>query len=344
VFAPLVASLGLACVKLAGRGLGHTGGTIDKLASIPGLRVELSPDEMRSSAAEIGCVIASQSAELVPADGAIYALRDATATVRSIPLIAASVMAKKLVVDADLIVLDVKAGSGAFMADVDEAVSLAETCLDVARRADRRASAAITDMSQPLGDSIGNALEVAEAIEVLRGARSGRLHDLAVELAAHAVASLQRMDLPAARARAATAIADGSALASFRALVARQGGDPRVIEEPSAILPQAPVCRPLLAERGGILLATDAAALGEVARSLGAGRGHPGDAIDPAVGIVLTPKVGDRLDEGEPIGEVHARDETAAERAVSVVGASLDLGEGPTEAPALVHRWLGEVR
>jgi pyrimidine-nucleoside phosphorylase len=343
VFAPLVAALGLACVKIAGRGLGHTGGTIDKLEAIPGFRVNRSLEEMRRQAAEIGCVIASQTTDLVPADRAIYALRDATATVHSIPLIAASVMAKKLAIGSDLIVLDVKVGSGAFMTDVVDATSLAETCLGIARDAERSAIGAITDMSQPLGTAIGNALEVAEAIEVLRGARVGLLRDLTVELAGHCLAASTHIHLEEATAAAAGVLADGSALRSFRDLVRAQGGDPRVVDAPGDVLPRAPARRPLTAARGGTLVRTDAAALGEAARALGAGRRRPGEPIDPAVGIVLTPKVGDRLEPGEPIGEVHARDEDDAKMAANAVRAALTIGDGPAGAFPLVHRWIGEV-
>ncbi len=343
VFAPLVAALGLACVKLSGRGLGHTGGTVDKLESIPGMRVDRSLEEIRAQAGAIGCVIASQTAELVPADRAIYALRDATATVRSIPLIAASVMAKKLAIVSDLIVLDIKAGSGAFMTDVPDASSLAEACLAIAREHERPALAAITDMSQPLGNAIGNALEVAEAIAVLGGARAGRLRDLSAELAAHALSALTDDDLDNARTQARDALDDGYALEAFRALVAAEGGDPRVVDDPGAVLPQATVVLPLTAPSGGVLEGTDAAALGEAARMLGAGRRTPDDQIDPAVGIVLTPKVGDRLEGGQPIGEVHARDADAARAAADAVTAALTVGEEPVEPPPLVHRWREEV-
>jgi pyrimidine-nucleoside phosphorylase len=343
VFVPLVAALGLACVKLSGRALGHTGGTIDKLEAIPGLRVDRSAEEIRAQAAAIGCVIAAPSASLVPADRAIYALRDATATVPSIPLIAASVMAKKLVIDADLIVLDVKVGSGAFLRELDDAVALAGRCLALAREADRAAVAAVTDMSQPLGDAIGNALEVAEAIRILHGSGRNRVRDLAVALGARAAATLLELDIDAATQDAAAALDDGRALASFRALVTAQGGDPRVVDDPAAVLAVAPVRRPLRAARTGTLRGTDAAALGEAARSLGAGRRHPGDRIDPAVGIVLTPKVGDPLQEGQLIGEVHARDEAAADAAADTVTAAMEIGDGPALPPPLVHRWLEEV-
>src|SRR5919106_3764390 len=190
VFAPLAASLGLAVAKLSGRGLGHTGGTLDKLESIPGFRTDLAPEAMVRQVEEVGCAVAAQSKDLVPADGALYALRDATATVPSVPLIAASVMSKKLAVGTDLILLDVKAGSGAFMKTPEEADALAAACVDLARGWGRSARAAVTDMSQPLGESVGNALDIVEAVEVLRGGRPGRLADLTLEFAAAAQVAL----------------------------------------------------------------------------------------------------------------------------------------------------------
>jgi pyrimidine-nucleoside phosphorylase len=343
IFAPLVAALGLACVKLAGRGLGHTGGTVDKLESIPGVRLDRPLEEIVSQARSTGCVIVSQTADLVPADRAIYALRDATATVRSVPLIASSVMSKKLAVASDLIVLDVKAGSGAFMRDIDEAVALAQTCVAIAREHGRRAVAAVTDMSQPLGDAIGNALEVAEAIDVLRGRARGRLRALAIELAARSLVELTDAATEDARRRAADALDDGTAASAFRAMVEAEGGDRRVVDDPGAILPEAPVRMPIVTPADGVLAATDAAALGEAARALGAGRSRPGDAVDPAVGIVLTPKVGDRVERGQTIGVAHARDEPAAEAAVDAVGAALTFVDRRVDAPPLIHRWIEEV-
>jgi pyrimidine-nucleoside phosphorylase len=307
VFAPLVASLGLACVKISGRGLGHTGGTIDKLEAIPGFRVDRSIEEMRTQAAAIGCVIASQTSQLVPADGLVYALRDATATVPSIPLIAASVMSKKLAIGSDLIVLDVKAGSGAFMPDVTSAETLARACLALAQAGDRSATAAVTDMSQPLGTTIGNALEVGEAIEVLGGTRQGRLRDLAVWFAARATALLTDAPIADATRRAERALTDGSALEAFRAVVDAQGGDARVVDHPADLLPSAPVRLAFEAVTQGFIGGVDAAAIGAAATALGAGRHRKGAPIDPAVGIVLTTKVGDTVGRGEVIGEVHAR-------------------------------------
>jgi pyrimidine-nucleoside phosphorylase len=342
VFAPLVAALGLACAKISGRGLGHTGGTIDKLESIPGLGVDLSIDQMRRQAASIGCVIAAQTSALVPTDGMVYALRDATATVASTPLIAASVMSKKLAIGSDLIVLDVKAGSGAFMADVDAARGLAETCLDLARAEGRRATAAITDMTQPLGTTIGNALEVAEAVDVLHGRRPGRLHDLAVWFAARSLALLAAVPFAQALERATRALTDGSAVAAFAALVEAQGGTARVVDDPAGVLPSAPVRLPIDAARTGWVERVDAAAIGAAASALGAGRHRKGAPIDPAVGIVLGAKIGDRLEEGEAIGMVHARTQDAARRAHDAVLAAVSVADDVSHPPPLVAVALGE--
>ena len=344
VFAPLVAALGLACVKISGRGLGHTGGTIDKLEAIPGFRTDLELDAFRDQAMTVGCVIASQTADLVPADGAVYALRDATATVRSIPLIAASVMAKKLAIGSDLILLDVKAGSGAFMGDPREAAELADACLAIARVASRDAAAAITDMSQPLGTTIGNALEVAEAIEVLGGERTGRLRDLSVWLAARALAHLTGVGVEQASDRASACLSDGSALEAFRAMVEAQHGVAAVAEDPWSVLPAAPVRVPIVNAREGSVTRVDAAAIGAAAVRLGAGRRHKHEPIDPAVGIVLTPEVGDRVDRGAPIGMVHARDEARGQTTAASVLAAITIADEPGEEPPLVYAWSEEVR
>jgi pyrimidine-nucleoside phosphorylase len=340
VFAPLAAALGLAVAKLSGRGLGHTGGTLDKLESIPGFRTDLSPEEIRRQVADVGCAVAAQTTTLVPADGALYALRDATATVPSIPLIAASVMSKKLAVETDLILLDVKTGSGAFMKTPEDARTLAERCLALASGWGRKASAAVTDMSQPLGDAVGNALEVAETVALLRGETGGRLRDAALLFAARALELTNGTDHGAALAQAAAAIESGEALERFRAMVQAQGGDPRVVDDPAGVLPAAPVREPLLADRSGTVAAFEAEEIGLASVDLGAGRLRKGDPIDPAVGIVVHPKIGDRLEAGTPIGEVHARDREAAAEAGRRVLAAMDVVDGPVEPPALVHTWL----
>jgi pyrimidine-nucleoside phosphorylase len=340
VFAPLAAAIGLAVAKLSGRGLGHTGGTLDKLESIPGLRTDLSPEEIRRQVEEVGCAVAAQSPKLVPADGALYALRDATATVPSIPLIAASVMSKKLAVETDLILLDVKAGSGAFMKTPEDAHELAEACLALASGWNRKASAAVTDMSQPLGDAVGNALDVVEAISVLRGVTGGRLRELSLLFAARALELTSGAGHEEALAQATEAIEGGAALERFRAMIEAQGGDPRVVDDPQGILPRAPVREPMLADRSGVLAAVRAEEIGLASAGLGAGRLRKGDPIDPSVGIVVHPKIGDRLEAGEPIGEVHARDRDAAAEAAGRVLAAMDVADGPVEPPPLVHIWL----
>ena len=340
VFAPLTAALGLAVAKLSGRGLGHTGGTLDKLEAIPGFRTDLSPAEIAQQVRAVGCAVAAQSPALVPADGALYALRDATATVESIPLIAASVMSKKLAVATDLILLDVKAGSGAFMRTPDEARSLASACLALARGAERPAAAAVTDMSQPLGDAVGNALDIAETVAILRGEQRGRLRELAVWFTARAVERLEGGSFEDALARAGAALDDGSALDRFRRMVQAQGGDPRVVDDPVGVLPRAPVVVPLLADRAGIVSAVATDRIGVASGALGAGRLRKGDPIDPAVGIVMRPKIGDRVEVGETLGEVHARTDEDADEAINDALAALMLVEHEVEPPPLVHDWL----
>ena len=340
VFAPLAASLGLAVAKLSGRGLGHTGGTLDKLEAIPGLRTDLPPEAVEAQVERVGCVVAGQSADLVPADGALYTLRDATATVSSVPLIAASVMSKKLAVGTDLILLDVKAGSGAFMKTPDDAARLAEACIDLARGWDRRCRAVVTDMSQPLGTAIGNALDVAECVRVLRGEERGRLRDLSIAFAAAALAELGGRAAEAAEREAATALDDGRAARAFADMVEAQGGDPRVIDDPDGVLPRAPVRVDVSSPRSGFLASVDAEALGHAAAALGAGRARKGDPIDPAVGIEFFPKIGDRVDAGEVVARVHARNDDAADVAVDAILAPLAWSNEPVEPPALVHAWV----
>jgi pyrimidine-nucleoside phosphorylase len=341
VFAPLAASLGLAVAKLSGRGLGHTGGTLDKLESIPGLRTDLQVDAFERQIEEVGCAVSAQTGDLVPADGALYALRDATATVPSIPLIAASVMSKKLAVGSGLILLDVKAGSGAFMKTRREAERLADACVSLAAGWERACRAAVTDMSQPLGEAIGNALDVAEAVEVLSGRYRGRLRDAAVVFAGEALSRLSGVGMGEGRASAAAALDDGRALERFGRMVEAQGGDRRVVDDPWSILPTAPVVRPLETDRDGVLSAVDAEELGRASTDLGAGRHRKGDAIDPAVGIVFRPKIGDALQRGAQIGEIHARDEDAAAACAARVLGALTVSDDAVEPPPLVFGWYG---
>jgi pyrimidine-nucleoside phosphorylase len=342
VFAPLAASLGIAVAKLSGRGLGHTGGTLDKLESIPGMRVALSAAEVEEQAERIGCVIAGQTAAIVPADGALYALRDATATVPSIPLIAASVMSKKLAVGSDLILLDVTAGSGAFMKTPESAAELAKLCVDLGAAAGRRAVAAVTDMSEPLGCAVGNALDIAEAIDVLAGRERGHLRDLSVLFAARALAELADALPPGAgmlSERAERALNDGSALERFGLMVEAQGGDRRVVDDPWSVLPKSPVVRPIEAPHAGFVAAVQAEDVGRAAVRIGAGRARKGDPVDPAVGIVLTPKIGDRVEVRQPIGTVHTRSDEDADQAIRNVLAALTLSDEPVDPPPLIYGW-----
>jgi pyrimidine-nucleoside phosphorylase len=341
VFAPLAASLGLAVAKLSGRGLGHTGGTLDKLESIPGLRTELGPDVFERQVEEVGCAVAAQTANLVPADGALYALRDATATVPSVPLIAASVMSKKFAVGTDLVLIDVKAGTGAFMKTPKDAEALASACTALAHDWGRPTRAAVTDMSQPLGDAIGNALDVLEAVRMLRGERHGRLRDATVMFAGEAVSRLSGDAMGEGRARAAAAIDAGAALEAFGRMVESQGGDPRVVDDPEGVLPAAPVRRTIEATTSGSLSGVDAEALGRASADLGAGRRKKGDPIDPAVGIVFHPKVGDRVETGQPIGEIHARSDADADACLSRIHATLTFVDDAVEPPPLVYGWYG---
>jgi pyrimidine-nucleoside phosphorylase len=339
VFAPLAASLGLGLAKLSGRGLGHTGGTLDKLESIPGFRTDLTPEALQRQVEEIGCAVAAQSRDLVPADGTLYALRDATATVPSVPLIAASVMSKKLAVETDLILLDVKAGSGAFMETPEDAEDLAGVCVRLATSWGRGCTAAVSDMSQPLGDAVGNALDIAEALTILRGEGHGRLRELTLLFAARAQQALMEASEAEAAKRAEEALASGAALESFRSMIEAQGGDPRVVDDPGSVLPTAPHVRPLLADAEGTVATMDAEAIGRASVMLGAGRLRKGDAIDPAVGIVLHAKIGDRLEPDQPIGEIHARDSATADAAATRVLAALSLSDEAIEPPPLVYGW-----
>ena len=336
VFAPLGAALGLAVAKLSGRGLGHTGGTLDKLESIPGLRTDLDPAQLERQVETVGCAVAAQSASLVPADGKLYALRDATSTIESVPLIAASVMSKKLAVQTDLILLDVKCGSGAFMKTAETAEALARVCLELARGWDRRCVACVTDMSQPLGDAVGNALDIAETVSLLKGQHHGRLRDLSVMFAAKALRELDGAASGEATALAERAIDGGAGLERFARMVEAQGGDPRVVDDPWAVLPRAPVVVQIDADRSGTLAAIDAEDIGRTSVLLGAGRRRKGDPIDPAVGIVCRPKLGDRLEAGQPVGEVYARSDDEAREAARRVLAAFTLSDEPVTPPPLM--------
>jgi len=341
VVAPLAAELGMQVVKLSGRGLGHTGGTLDKLDAIPGMRTELSSDELLDQIERIGLAVCAQTADLVPADKAMYALRDVTATVDDVALIASSVMSKKLAGGAQAILLDVKTGSGAFMKEVERARELAEVCVALGEDAGRATGALITDLSQPLADAVGNATEVREAIEVLRGERSGRFADVCVALAGHmaALAGLAE-DARAGRERAAAALASGAALERFRRFVEAQGGDPRIVDDVER-LPRAPITHEVRAGRAGWLAAVDAEAIGRAAAGVGAGRQRKDDEIDLAVGIDVLTEIGAQADADTVVARVLANDQGAAEAAGAALLDALTWSEERVEAPPLIHAVVG---
>lgn len=350
--APLVAAAGATMVKLAGRGLGHTGGTIDKLEAIPGLCAELAPDAALAVAAEVGCVVTAQSSRLVPGDGALYALRDETATVAEPALIASSVMSKKLAASAPTIVLDVKTGDGAFMVDEADARALAQRCVAIGADAGRVTRALVTDMDQPLGRRIGHALEVAECAELLtapadpEGTRS-RLAALALELASQLVASARagqpaaEADVNSVRVELARRWDAGEAADRLRAMVAAQGGDPAVVDSPAAVLPTAPVRRELAAPRDGVVHRVAARAVGDCVARLGAGRVRKGAAVDPAVGVDCQVVVGQRVERGQPLARVHARDDAAADAACARLADAVVVAEGGAAPPPLVRAVVG---
>ena len=337
VVVPLVAATGVTVAKMSGRSLGHTGGTLDKLEAIPGLRVELSPEEFVRQARAYGLVISGQSARLAPADGKLYALRDVTATVESIPLIASSVMSKKLAVGTSTIVLDVKAGSGAFMPTVDAAIDLAQTMVDIGRRAGRRMAAVVSDMSQPLGHAVGNALEVREAIDTLRGDGPDDVVHLCRQLAADVlVTSGRASDEQSALASVDDVWRRGLGLAKFRQLVVAQGGDATYVDDPDR-LPRAPVVGPAPAPRAGYVRAMAGSAIGAVVSRLGAGRERKGDPIDHAVGAVFQVRIGDYVEAGAPLATLHARSDADLARAAVELAALVDIGPEPGPAPRLIH-------
>jgi pyrimidine-nucleoside phosphorylase len=302
VLGPLVAACGVPCAMFSGRGLGHTGGTVDKYAAIPGLRTQLEPEAFRASLRATGFANSAQTADVCPADARLYALRDITATVESIPLITASIMAKKLAGGADALVLDVKCGDGAFMKHLDDARALARSMVAVGQAHGLRVKALVTRMEEPLGWAIGNALEVVEAVEILKGLHGGSdLARMSLRLAAEMlVLGGGAASLPAAQARVAAAVAGGEAMRTFRAWVAANGGDPEALEDPRR-LPGWSRTIPVRAERGGYVQAIRSRDLGVLAMELGAGRRNRADVLDLGVGIRMRAQVGDRVEPGQEL-------------------------------------------
>ena len=341
VLAPLAAACGVPVPMMSGRGLGHTGGTLDKLESIPGFRVDLSLEEMKAALARVGCAMIGQTAQIAPADKKLYALRDVTGTVESIPLISASIMSKKIAEGIDALVLDVKTGSGAFMKTEADSRALAESLVSIGNASGVRTEAIITAMDAPLGRAVGNALEVIECIEVLKGVESADLVDVSVELAARMlVLGKVAPDRGDAERQVREAIRSGAGLERFRRIIEAQGGDPKVVDD-YARLPQAPHHHIVAAPRAGYVAGIDAALIGRASVALGAGRDRVDDAVDPAVGILLAAKPGDAVRAGDPVLEMHYRDRGRLEAAMRLTGGAIAISD---QAPPPRRLIVGEVR
>jgi len=347
LIAPMVAACGVCVPMISGRGLGHTGGTLDKLESIPGYRVGLSAEEFETVLKSVGYAMSGQTAELAPADKKMYALRDATSTVEAIPLIVASIISKKGAAGLEAMVIDVKVGSGAFMREEDRARALAHALVRTGNACGIRTRALLTDMNQPLGQAVGNSLEVKECIELLRGEGTPGAQpvlDLSLELSAHMLV-LAHVDesLEAARGRLRKIVGSGKALECFRQNVAAQGGEPRVCDDPSGFLPLVKESFKVESPRSGFVTRVNAAEVGHAIAAIGGGRVRIDDAIDPAVGFIAEVKIGDRLDEGATIGTVYCRDESKAREAAKRIQIAYEIGdESPTEIPHLLREVINE--
>ncbi len=338
VVAPILAACGLQVAKLSGRGLGHTGGTLDKLEAIPGLGVALTPEQVTAQVEEIGLAVAAATADVVPLDKRLYALRDVTGTVASPGLIAASIMSKKLAGGASTILLDVKVGDGAFLADSEAALALARQCVAIGTARDRATGALITDMSQPLSHAVGNALEVAHAVEVLAGDRTGRFRDLCLELAAAAM-QVSGRSADDARRDAHDALDSGAAAERLAALVRAQGGDPAVVTSPWDVLPAAPAVGGWQAP-AGVVTDIDTRGIGALAGGLGAGRQRREDEIDPAVGLEVWVEIGSTTADVEPSVTIHAASDDDLAWARDRLDDLVQVGEHADVPPLVHHRLL----
>jgi pyrimidine-nucleoside phosphorylase len=342
VLAPLAAVAGVTVPMISGRGLGHTGGTLDKLEAIPGFNVNLPVPEFRRVLEVCGCAMIGQTAEIAPADRKLYALRDVTGTVESPYLICASIMSKKMAEGIDALVLDVKTGSGAFMKSEKDAAFLAELMVETGERMGKRTVALITDMDQPLGNMIGNALEVVEVVDVLRGGGPQDLRDLCLDLAAWML-HLGGVSKTVAEGKQESAklLASGKALERFRQMVELQGGDPRVVDDPKA-LPKARHSQQVLSAKDGYIASLQCEQVGTACVILGGGRERKEDSVDPAVGIVLHRKVGDRVAAGEPIATIYYNSGSRVERAQQLLEESCEISDSPPgEKRLLIHRVIG---
>ena len=338
ILAPALVACGAYVPMISGRGLGHTGGTLDKMEAIPGLRTDLDEGRLRAVLAQAGCAIVSASAAIAPADRRLYAIRDVTGTVESLDLITASILSKKLAAGLQGLVLDVKTGSGAFMTTPEAANALARALVGTANSAGCPTTALITDMNQPLAPDLGNALEVAASLRVLTGQAGGRLLEVTVALGAAVLAGAGlAADEAAGAAMLRTCIADGRAAEVFGRMVAAQGGPVRFVEDGPRFLPEAPVIREVKAARAGFVAAMDGHALGLCVVDLGGGRQVESDRVDPAVGLSDMVELGAKVDAGQPIARIHAARPDAAERAARAVLGAVTITEAAPDLPPLIH-------
>ena len=336
IVAPVVASLGVRVAKMSGRGLGHTGGTVDKLESIPGFRTTLDREAFFDVVRRVGVSVIGQSGNLAPADKKLYALRDVTATVNSIPLIASSIMSKKIAAGSDRILLDVKTGSGAFMKTLEDSIALAKEMVSIGEHVGRRTVALITDMDRPLGCAIGNALEVREACETLQGRGPADLTEVCIELAANMLWLAEKGELAQCRSLARQQIANGEAFAKLKEMVQAQGGDTSVLDDPSRF-DRSNVCYEVLAQREGFLYAMDTERCGIASMELGAGREKKEDPIDYSAGIVLRKKVGDFVRKGEVLASFYSSEESKCRTAEQTFTQALRIQDARPEQTALIY-------
>ena len=341
ILAPLVASQGVVDPMVSGRGLGHTGGTLDKLDAIPGYRWDLTQDQFKKQLEKVGCAIIGQTDDFVPADKRLYALRDVTATVESIPLICASILSKKAASGAQALVMDVKCGSGAFMSKPEDASKLARQLIDIGTELGMRVSALVTQMNQPLGVMVGNALEVRESIDLLKGGGRRDVRDVTVELGAEMLVHAEvESDLDAARKRLNEALDSGAALEKFTEWIEAQDGDPRIADDPG-LLASAPDTATLKASRAGTITSMNTRQIGVAANTLGAGRFRTDDLVDPAVGLEVHRNVGDEVSEGESLVTIHHRNGTGLEEGRRILEEAIVIGDEGSSALELILERLG---
>ena len=337
ILVPLTAACGLKVAKMSGRGLGFTGGTLDKLEAIPGMRVDLEVDEFKSIVRSVGCAIAGQTAELAPADKVLYALRDVTETVDCLPLVVSSILSKKLAAGCDVVVLDVKTGSGAIMDTPEKSRKLAEDMVRIGNLSGRRFSALITDMDQPLGMYIGNALEVEEAIDVLSGRVQGPLKEVSLQLGGHMLLSAGlAQDMTQAVRMLEEAIRSGAGLRKLGDMIEWQGGDRRVAQD-TGLLPKAPLVESLPSPATGYIAHMDTAAIGNAARALGAGRVRKDDAIDPAVGLVMKVRLGDYVEKGQPLLDMHIGQDSKKQACQALLDGAFVFAQQPPAPRPLIY-------